>query len=106
MSKSKRRPAPKAQLEQSERRRPTAEPGRAAKRLARLSAPQLLDRIERTRLVRDGAEAELGVLVDQAVDLGIGWPEIAGRLGVTRQAARQQYHRRHHHRPGTTGEVA
>jgi hypothetical protein len=42
MSKSKRRPGPKAQLEQSEHRRPTAEPSRAAQRLARLAAPQLV----------------------------------------------------------------
>jgi hypothetical protein len=34
-------------------------------------------------------------LVDQAVGLGIGWPAIATRLGVTRQAARQHYQRRH-----------
>jgi hypothetical protein len=27
--------------------------------------------------------------------MGIGWPEIAARLGVTRQAARQHYLRRH-----------
>ena len=27
--------------------------------------------------------------MDQAVALGIGWPDIAHRLGVTRQAARQ-----------------
>jgi hypothetical protein len=31
------------------------------------------------------------VLADHAVDLGIGWPEIAAQLGVTRQAARQAY---------------
>ena len=44
------------------------------------------------------AEAELAVLIDQAVILGIGWPEIATRLGVTRQAARQHYQRRHRDR--------
>jgi predicted ArsR family transcriptional regulator len=41
------------------------------------------------------AAAELAVLVDLAVELGISWPEIATRLGVTRQAARQHYQRRH-----------
>jgi len=41
------------------------------------------------------AEAELAKLVEQAVGLGIGWREIAARLGVTRQAARQHYRRRH-----------
>jgi hypothetical protein len=55
----------------------------------------VLERIERARLTREEAEAELTVLVDQAVGLGIGWPEIAARLGVTRQAARQHYLRRH-----------
>jgi hypothetical protein len=47
------------------------------------------------RLTREAAEAELAVLVDHAVSLSIGWPEIATRLGVTRQAARQHYQRRH-----------
>ena len=35
------------------------------------------------------------MLIDHAVNLGIGWPEIAIKLGVTRQAARQHYQRRH-----------
>lgn len=38
----------------------------------------------------DEAEAALDALVDRAVDLGIGWPEIAAQLGVTRQAARER----------------
>jgi predicted transcriptional regulator len=54
----------------------------------------LLERIKRARLSRDEAEAELTALIDQAVVMGIGWPEIAARLGVTRQAARQHYQRR------------
>lgn len=95
MSKSKRRPAQRGKPEQPERPRATAEPTRAAQRMSRLPAPELLERIERARLARDGAQAELTVLVDHAVDLGIGWPEIASRLGVTRQAARQQYQRRY-----------
>jgi len=41
------------------------------------------------------SEAELASLIDHAVDEGIGWPEIADRLGVTRQAARQHYQCRH-----------
>jgi hypothetical protein len=56
---------------------------------------QVLERIERTRAAQRKAEAELAKLVEQAVGLGIGWPEIAARLGVTRQAARQHYKRRH-----------
>jgi hypothetical protein len=55
----------------------------------------VLDEIERTRVAQRRAEAALANLVDQAVGLGIGWPEIATRLGVTRQAARQHYQRRH-----------
>jgi hypothetical protein len=55
----------------------------------------MLERIERGRSARDEAETTLDALVDRAVDLGIGWPEIAARLGVTRQAARQRYQRRH-----------
>jgi predicted transcriptional regulator len=60
-----------------------------------LSAVQLLERIERARLARDEAEAQLAALIDHSVGLGVGWPEIAARLGVTRQAARQHYQRRH-----------
>jgi hypothetical protein len=66
-----------------------------AKRVSGLSSPQVLERIQRTKVVQQEAEGELAVLVDHAVILGIGWPEIALRLGVTRQAARQHYQRRH-----------
>jgi len=58
-------------------------------------ATQVLEQIERTRVAQRKAEAALANLVDQAVGLGIGWPAIAARLGVTRQAARQHYERRH-----------
>jgi predicted transcriptional regulator len=60
-----------------------------------MRAAQVLEQIERTRIAQQRAEAALAKLVDQAVGLGIGWPEIAARLGVTRQAARQHYQRRH-----------
>jgi predicted transcriptional regulator len=60
-----------------------------------MPATQVLEQIERTRVAQRRAEAALAKLVDQAVGLGIGWPEIADLLGVTRQAARQHYHRRH-----------
>jgi len=56
---------------------------------------QVLERITRARVAQQEAEAELAILVDHAVGLGIGWPQIAARLGVTRQAARQHYQRRH-----------
>ena len=64
-----------------------------------MPAAQVLDQIERTRTAQLRAEATLAKLVDQAVSLGIGWPEIAARMGVTRQAARQHYQRRHHGGP-------
>lgn len=60
-----------------------------------MSPPQVLDRIGRARVTQQKAEAELAALIDHAVELGLGWPEIAARLGVTRQAARQHYQRRH-----------
>jgi len=75
-------------------------------RVAQLSPPQVLERIERVRLAREAAEAELGVLIDHAVSLSIGWPEIAARLGVTRQAARQHYQRRHRDGVGHQDQVA
>jgi predicted transcriptional regulator len=60
-----------------------------------MRSAQVLEQMERTRIAQQRAEAALAKLVDQAVGLGIGWPEIAARLGVTRQAARQHYQRRH-----------
>jgi hypothetical protein len=70
-------------------------PPRPAERIARLSPAQVLERIGRARLQREELDAELAILIDRAVGLGIGWPNIAHRLHVTRQAARQQYLRRH-----------
>jgi hypothetical protein len=55
----------------------------------------VLEQIERTRVAQQRAEVGLAKLIDRAVGLGVGWPEIAARLGVTRQAARQHYQRRH-----------
>jgi hypothetical protein len=66
----------------------------------------VLERIQRARLAREAAEAELAVLVDHAVSLGIGWPEIAARLRVTRQAARQHYQRRHRDEVRSRDQVA
>jgi predicted transcriptional regulator len=60
-----------------------------------MPATQVLEQIERARVGQRRAEAALAKLVDQAVGMGVGWPEIAARLGVTRQAARQHYQRRH-----------
>src|SRR5215831_16681757 len=94
MSRSKRQPKVR-QVQPRRRPQARAEPSRPPQRDFQLSPPEVLERIERARLAREKAEAELAVLVDQAVDTGIGWPEIAARLGVTRQAARQHYQRRH-----------
>jgi len=58
------------------------------------SVTEMLERLKRGRSARDEEQATLDSLVDRAVDLGIGWPEIAAQLGVTRQAARQRYQRR------------
>jgi hypothetical protein len=96
MGKSKRRSGPRVKHVQSRwRQQAPAEPAGSAQRVTHLSAPQVLEQIEHVRYVRDEAEAQLVLLIDHAVDLGIGWPEIAARLGVTRQAARQHYQRRH-----------
>jgi hypothetical protein len=59
------------------------------------SSAEILEQLKRVRAARDKAESELDALVDRAVDLGIGWPQIAAGLGVTRQGARQRYQRRH-----------
>lgn len=77
------------------RHRAASAPPTAGQRAARLPPSQVLERITRARVVRDEAEQEMAALIDHAVALGIGWPEIARRLGVTRQAARQHYQRRH-----------
>jgi len=96
MSKSKRRPGPSVkQASPGLRHRAPGGPTGPAPPVSRLSPPQVLERMERARVARDKAEAELVVLIDHAVSLGIGWPEIAVKLGVTRQAARQHYQRRH-----------
>jgi len=77
------------------RHRAHAGPPSPTERIARLTPDQVLDRITRARLHQKELDAELAALIDHAVDLGIGWPDIAHRLGVTRQAARQHYQRRH-----------
>ncbi|MGH3236777.1 MAG: hypothetical protein ACRDOH_26695 [Streptosporangiaceae bacterium] len=59
---------------------PAAQPG-PAEGTGRLSLARALERIGRARLQRDELDAELGLLIDHAVSLGIGWPEIARRLG-------------------------
>ena len=96
VGRAKRRSSPRTKRVQPKRRQeaPAQSPGQA-QAASRMPAPQVLEQIERTRIARLRAEAALAKLVDQAVSVGIGWPEIAARLGVTRQAARQHYQRRH-----------
>jgi len=77
------------------RHRARAAPPTPAERIGRLSRLQVLERITKARLHQKELDAELAALMDQAVALGIGWPDIAQCLGVTRQAARQQYQLRH-----------
>jgi hypothetical protein len=50
---------------------------RLAEQITRLSAAKVLERISRARLQRDELDAELALLIDHAVSLGIGWPDIA-----------------------------
>jgi hypothetical protein len=107
MGKSKRRSAARVKHVQSRRsQQALAEPAGSAQQVTHPFAPQVLEQIEHARHVRDEAEAELAVLIDHAVDLGIGWPKIAARLGVTRQGARQQYQRRHRVGPSHQDRVA
>jgi hypothetical protein len=73
----------------------SALPPGPAERISRLSPAKVLERISRTRLQRDELDAELALLIDHAASLRIGWPDIARCLGVSRQAARQHYQRRH-----------
>jgi predicted transcriptional regulator len=81
-------------MQPEQQHKAAVEPARP-QRASRLSPPEVLERIEHARLTREKSEAQLAALVDQAIGMGIGWPEIAARLGVTRQAARQHYLRRH-----------
>jgi hypothetical protein len=77
------------------RHRARAAPPSPTERIAHLSPTQVLERITLARLRQKELDAELAGLIDHAVELGIGWPDIAQGLGVTRQAARLHYQRRH-----------
>ena len=96
MSKPRRRATQKArQARSSQMAHNALNTAGSAQRPSPRAPTAILDRIKRARSARDAAEAELDAIVGRAVDLGIGWPEIAAQLGVTRQAARQRYRRRH-----------
>jgi hypothetical protein len=94
MSRS-RRLAKGIKPRRGDRTREPATPPSPAERIARLSPAKVLERISRARLQRDELNAELALLIDHAVSLKIGWPDIARCLGVSRQAARQHHQRRH-----------
>jgi len=106
MGRSKRRSGPRGKHGRPGWQQAPAERAGPAPRVSRLSAAQVLEQIEHARRARDEAELELGVLIDHAVGLNLGWPEIAARLGVTRQAARQHYQRRHRDGTSRPGRVA
>ena len=96
MGKSRRRSGPRVKHGRPGwQQQAPAQPQGPAPPVGRLSAAQVLEQIEHARLARDEAEADLAALIDHAIGLGVGWPDIAARLGVTRQAARQHYQRRH-----------
>jgi len=105
VSRSKRQS--RARHTRPERQHPArVQPAARQQQVSKPSPSQVLEEINRARLAREDAEAELEVLVDCAVDLGIGWPEIATQLGITRQAARQHYQRRHRDGPNHTDQIA
>lgn len=97
MSRSRRRLAKGIKPRPNYRVKTPAAPPSPAERISRLSPPQVLERISRATLQREELDAELAMLTDQAVALGLSWPQIAACLRVTRQAARQHYQRRHRH---------
>ena len=105
MSRS-RRMAKGIRPQRDDRMRQSATPHGPAEWIARLSSAKVLERISRARLQRDQLDAELALLIDHAVSLKIGWPDIAGCLGVSRQAARQHYQRRHREGVGRQDRVA
>lgn len=106
VSRSSRRSAKPVKPQQDSRAVRQATPPGSAEQIARLSAAKVLERISQVRLQRDELDAEMTLLVDHAVRLGIGWPDIARRLGVSRQAARQHYLRRHRASPHRQDRVA
>jgi hypothetical protein len=83
MSKAKRRSRPRAKQVQPDGRVPS-EPADQAQGDSQTSPSQVLELIKHARVAQRQADAELASLVDHAVGLGVGWPEIAAQLGVTR----------------------
>jgi hypothetical protein len=106
VSRSRRRLAKGIKPRPDYRVRGPAAPPSPEQRARRLSPVQVLEKITRARIQRDEAEAELAALIDHAVALGVGWPDIARRLEVSRQAARQHYQRRHRGEGAGQGHAA
>jgi hypothetical protein len=67
-------------------------PSGPAQRISQLSPARVLDRIERAQLARQATEAELRALVDHAVGLRIGWPEIAAQIRMSGQSGGDSRH--------------
>jgi hypothetical protein len=105
VSKSKQKAARRARKVQAARHATAPLPD-PLKGVSHLPEAELLDQIRLARVDRDDAEADLAKLIDAAVSHGVGWPQIASQLGVTRQAARQQYQRRHAERVSDQSDVA
>lgn len=84
VSKSRRRLAKRTQPRKDHQDRSPAASSSATGWIAGLSVADLLERISRARLHRDELDAELALLVDRAVNLRIGWPEIAAQPKVCR----------------------
>jgi hypothetical protein len=76
VSRSKRQPRVR-HVQPGRRHQARAESPGTPPRASQLSPPEVLELIERARISRDEVEAELTGLIDQAVGMGIGWPEIA-----------------------------
>jgi len=73
---------------------PAASPATARPTVAAASDEVSLARLGDLVAARRLLEGEIGVLVDALAADSVGWPAIAGVLGVSRQAARQAHHRR------------
>lgn len=69
-----------------------------------------VDTLRRLVERRDALERTISCEVDRLAEAGVGWPQIASALGVSRQAARQAALRRRNSRrvtsaPGGSSEV-
>jgi hypothetical protein len=77
MSRSRRRLAKGIKPRPNYRMKAAAAPPAPAERVARLSRTEVLERIDHARLQREELDAQLALLIDHAVALGVSWPQIA-----------------------------